>query len=70
MNIECQIAMDLSYEFPYILQESMTEEYNKEIITQHALLLVALQPSFALVSLGVISRGDNSIEATLAVLGK
>lgn len=64
--------MDLSHKFPFILQESMTEAYHKGIITQHALLLVALQPSFALIfaSLGVLSRGDNSIEATLAVLGK
>lgn len=50
----------------------MTEEYHKEIITQRALLLVASQSSFALAfaSLGVLSRGDNSIEATLAVLCK
>lgn len=50
----------------------MTEEYHKGIITQHALLLVALQPSFARVfaSLGVLSEGENSMEATLTVLGK
>lgn len=50
----------------------MTEKYHKGIITQHGLLLVAMQPSFALIfaSLGVFSRGDNSIEATLAVLAK
>lgn len=71
MNIKCQIDMIFSCKFPYILWEVMTMEvsYGNHNST-YTSVLVALQPSFALGSLDVLSRGDNRIEFALAVLCK